>query len=485
MAVEFDFEHDLIPPLSAGFSWMYAFLMLVNLCLNTTLVYAAWRGKMLTNAANILIVNLAIADLGVAILNFPIWLSNAIAQRWVFGSVGCFISGASTSYFVFNTVFTLFITTGERYLSIVRKKKVESAIVVKVLAGGGWVFGMAYSFLPYVPGGSGFIVQPSRTYCTTDWASLLAVNQVLKVIICTMISSTMLIMIGAYWKIISVFRESQTNAMASSAPKSGSSTSNKLPTSSEENKNAKTALSGSNSEAVKALASPDHGGAGTFAAPDSSFSMVQSLLSRGLRSLNSSLSSTTGILKQDKNGDSNSTSGVEAKGKGLGSSAGTTAENSANGTQPVASQSINTRTRRSGSIIATTIVRAAALSRTLSGGAAHLSPAAKAARKNEKILLTRAVAVVGAFLLCWGMYLFIWILTWITQEPVPVLVDCISALLVALIGVMNPFLTFALDKRFTVIARRVLGIPEKAKEATPLTQNGDGKEAGRRSDAKA
>ncbi|KAI9152573.1 hypothetical protein H9P43_009365 [Blastocladiella emersonii ATCC 22665] len=491
---------DDMPVATVAFTWVYAILMTCNVTLNSILVHASRKGKLLTTGANLLIVNLAIADMGLALANLPFWTSNAIAGRWITGQFGCTWMGIVTGYFVFNTVTTLFLTTAERYLSIVRKKKVERDIVIKLIAAC-WVGGGGYAVLPLLPGGSGYVPIGAGAYCSPDWSSRKPTDAVLKVVICVMISSTILAMVGGYWNIIAEFRKSQKSLVkkpAAAAPPStnagaAASTAAKLGA----------APSGPGASLAAAAASgaalgSSLGASGTTvgsiggggASASLGGSMIKSLLARSGMDPDGSINgghnpivptkSSSGSPNSSTTSPSPRTSGI-AFGQRLsflsgrsGSSASPTASASAAADgaavggiprSPSAASHMSASGASTLSRSRTASGRLRLLSRSAGSSMnASLSPAAIAARKQEKMLLKRAVAVVGAFIACWLMYLYVWIITWVSEGPLDPIIGCVSALPVALIGVFNPLITFTLDKRFAVLVRRVLGLPAPVTE---------------------
>ncbi|KNE66860.1 hypothetical protein AMAG_11340 [Allomyces macrogynus ATCC 38327] len=414
----FNFATDTLPPLSLGATWLISCLQFSNLFLNSILLYAAHKGKMFQNSANVLIVNLAIADLGLALTNFPIWFSNAITGKWAFGPIACLWNGFACSFFVYNSVVTLFFTTAERYLSIVMQKRLERKVILQLL-GGVWIGGIGYAALPILAGGQGYILQSSSVYCAPDWSSTWPADGILKVIMCSLISVTMTIMIIGYYKIISVFRQSQRSVKASHQGGGASSTGN---------------------TSASATSAPKAAEAGT-AKPSSA---------TGGAVPGGSLLRTVGA-KDSPNASANAGAGAGGKLEDSGS----TAVPSSQTRSPSASFG-----QSGAALLASAVKRVRATSQKPEKR--HLSAAEIVARKNEKMLLKRAIAVVGVFFLSWVLYLYVWVATWVVPHPVDPLMDCISGFMVSFIGVCNPLFTFMLDKRYGTLVRQILNLPPPA-----------------------
>ncbi|KAJ3366878.1 Opsin-5 [Allomyces arbusculus] len=412
----FNFATDSLPPLSLSVTWLISCLQLSNLFLNSILLYAAHKGKMFQNSANVLIVNLAIADLGLAMTNFPIWFSNAIMGKWAFGPVACLWNGFACSFFVYNSVVTLFFTTAERYLSIVMQKRLERKVILQLL-GGVWIGGIGYAALPILAGGQGYILQSSSVYCAPDWSSTWPADGILKAIMCSLISVTMTIMIIGYYKIISVFRQSQRSVKSSRQGGGASSSGN--------------ASASATSAAATAPKAAEAGAAKAGnAVPGGSL----------LRAIGA---------KDSPNASANAGAG------GKLDESGSTAVPSSCARSPSASFG-----QSGAALLASAVKRVRATSQKLEKQ--HVSPAELVARKNEKMLLKRAIAVVGVFFLSWVFYLYVWVATWVVPHPVDPLIDCISGFMVSFIGVCNPLFTFMLDKRYGTLVRQILKLPPPA-----------------------
>ncbi|KNE70217.1 hypothetical protein AMAG_15186 [Allomyces macrogynus ATCC 38327] len=372
---------------------------------------------MFQNSANVLIVNLAIADLGLAMTNFPIWFSNAITGKWAFGPIACLWNGFACSFFVYNSVVTLFFTTAERYLSIVMQKRLERKVILQLL-GGVWIGGIGYAALPILAGGQGYILQSSSVYCAPDWSSTWPADGILKVIMCSLISVTMTIMIIGYYKIISVFRQSQKSVRSSHQGGGASSMGN--------------ASASATSAAGRGSPRPAEAGAAKAgdAVPGASL----------LRAVGA---------KDSPNASANAGAG------GKLDESGSTAVPSSRTRSPSVSFG-----QSGAALLASAVKRVRATSQKLEKQ--HLSAAEIVARKNEKMLLKRAIAVVGVFFLSWVLYLYVWVATWVVPHPVDPLMDCISGFMVSFIGVCNPLFTFMLDKRYGTLVRQILKLPPPA-----------------------
>ncbi|KAL7746129.1 hypothetical protein RI367_008561 [Sorochytrium milnesiophthora] len=429
---------DALSPMSVGFSYLFSFFMLCNVTLNILLVVVAKRGRLLNSAANVLIINLALADCGLALTCLPIWFSNAVAGRWITGQVGCYWNGFCTAYFVFNSVATLFLITAERYYTVVRMKRLERPVCLRIL-GAAWVVAIGYAMLPLLASSSRYLPQPSGTYCSLNWSSVEPSDAIIKVVICTMISSTVLGMVFAYYRIIVEFRRSQRDVLGAGRRTDHKTKGKVAPPSSDKAvtiaKDGRTQL-------------PLNANNKQPAGPETPVPQATNLDSSG-----GSAKTAVALLQQAVDPTLAPSSSVEASGGIIGSLRRTVFRSTM---LPLM------RAKRSVSDRYASFSQSGTSS--VGGGTTSMLSASQiAARNMEKMLIKRSVAVVGAFITCWCMYLFVWIYTWVySPQPVPPLIDCFAALLVSMIGVVDPGLTFVLDNRFKSVLRDMLGLAKPA-----------------------
>ncbi|XP_066304412.1 neuropeptide FF receptor 1-like [Branchiostoma lanceolatum] len=134
------FKHDLA--VTTVFVCAYAAVCLLCLAGNVTVCCLVAQNRKLHTVTNFFILNLAVADLMIAVFCMPITLVNNIVTVWVFGDVVCkltpFIQGLSVGA----SVFTLVAIATDRYVAIVRapngrireRQAVVIIVVVWVLA---------------------------------------------------------------------------------------------------------------------------------------------------------------------------------------------------------------------------------------------------------------------------------------------------------------------------------------------------------------
>jgi len=108
-----------------GGNLLFVFLCFFGVVGNVLVLSVFLKPKMRT-AANYLIGNLAMADLGLCLSGLPILITNAIAGKWDVGEGGCAFFGMCTVVFCAESLFMLAIIACDRYVIIVRQKKNQS-----------------------------------------------------------------------------------------------------------------------------------------------------------------------------------------------------------------------------------------------------------------------------------------------------------------------------------------------------------------------
>ena len=108
----------------------------VGLIANGLVIAAFWKYRKLRIATkNLFILNLAVCDLVLAILDTVFSISSSLHGRWLFGETGCNIYGFFHYFFISNTVSTLAAISVDRFYYITKPGRVHTAIITKTRAG--------------------------------------------------------------------------------------------------------------------------------------------------------------------------------------------------------------------------------------------------------------------------------------------------------------------------------------------------------------
>eukprot|EP00058_Branchiostoma_floridae_P020359 XP_002605849.1 hypothetical protein BRAFLDRAFT_90832 [Branchiostoma floridae] len=137
--------------------------------------------RSLRSPTTMLLVHLAIADLGICIFGYPfseilaydvlLCLSLVLHQsHWLFGGVGCQWYGFNGMFFGMANIGLLTCVAVDRYLVICRQDLVDKVNynTYGVMAALGWLFAAFWAALPLV-GWAEYSLEPSGTACTINW----------------------------------------------------------------------------------------------------------------------------------------------------------------------------------------------------------------------------------------------------------------------------------------------------------------------------
>ncbi|XP_066277997.1 visual pigment-like receptor peropsin [Branchiostoma lanceolatum] len=119
---------------------------------------------------NILLLNMAIADLGVSIFGYPSSTVSGYAGRWLLGDVGCTMYAFLCFTFSLVSMFTLCAVSVYRYIVICKPQYAymlnhRRTMYVTL---GTWVYALLFSIPPLV-GVSFYTYEPIRIICSLNW----------------------------------------------------------------------------------------------------------------------------------------------------------------------------------------------------------------------------------------------------------------------------------------------------------------------------
>ncbi|XP_067630503.1 allatostatin-A receptor isoform X2 [Eurosta solidaginis] len=139
---------------------------------NTLVILVVFFNQQMYSTTNILIVNLAVADLLFVVFCIPFTATDYITAYWPFGDLWC----RSVQYLVvvtaFASIYTLVLMSVDRYLAVVhpiRSRQLRTESVTKMAIGMLWVIILAISLpVPLIHGLTEVKIYPNITYvfCT-------------------------------------------------------------------------------------------------------------------------------------------------------------------------------------------------------------------------------------------------------------------------------------------------------------------------------
>nr|XP_021152974.1 melanopsin isoform X3 [Columba livia] len=138
---------------------------------NFLVIYVFCRSRSLQTPANVFIVNLAISDFLMSITQSPVFFTNSLHKRWIFGEKGCELYAFCGALFGITSMITLMVIALDRYfvitkpLSSVGVTSKKKALIILV---GVWLYSLAWSLPPFF-GWSAYVPEGLLTSCSWDY----------------------------------------------------------------------------------------------------------------------------------------------------------------------------------------------------------------------------------------------------------------------------------------------------------------------------
>ncbi|XP_055955128.1 rhodopsin, G0-coupled [Patella vulgata] len=160
--------------------------------------------KLRTKPHNVLIVNLAIADLGISFFGYPLTTISGFYGRWMFSQLACSVTGFFSFFLSMGSMNTLMCVSVYRYIMVCDsgKQKYLSLANTKYVIVGIWSHALFWTGLPLL-GWGGYHLEPFGTSCSLDWANRAYSN--ITYLLCTIVVCYLIhvIIIGkCYYKIV-------------------------------------------------------------------------------------------------------------------------------------------------------------------------------------------------------------------------------------------------------------------------------------------
>ncbi|KAI9143958.1 hypothetical protein BKA69DRAFT_1057360 [Paraphysoderma sedebokerense] len=149
------------------------FSSLLVLAFNSTLLYIFKRYSLPASPSNILVINLSICDLLAVAFNIPFFIQialnpyNDISWNWLATNPTlCNINGVANQLLATQSVLTIFLLALERYLMICTFKRMTKKMTINILITT-WAIsiGLSIKVIFYTPA---YVLQPSGIYCMED-----------------------------------------------------------------------------------------------------------------------------------------------------------------------------------------------------------------------------------------------------------------------------------------------------------------------------
>ncbi|XP_026135137.1 visual pigment-like receptor peropsin [Carassius auratus] len=142
----------------------------VSLSSNTVVLLMFVKFRELRTATNAIIINLAVTDIGVAGIGYPMSAASDLHGSWKFGYTGCQIYAALNIFFGMASIGLLTVVAIDRYLTISRPDIGQKLTTVSytLLIGAAWLNAVFWSSMPII-GWAGYAPDPTGATCTINW----------------------------------------------------------------------------------------------------------------------------------------------------------------------------------------------------------------------------------------------------------------------------------------------------------------------------
>ncbi|XP_024597728.1 visual pigment-like receptor peropsin [Neophocaena asiaeorientalis asiaeorientalis] len=126
--------------------------------------------KELRTPTNAIIINLAVTDIGVSSIGYPMSAASDLHGSWKFGYAGCQIYAGLNIFFGMASIGLLTVVAVDRYLTIccpdAGRRMTTNTYISMIL--GAWLNGLFWALMPIV-GWASYAPDPTGATCTINW----------------------------------------------------------------------------------------------------------------------------------------------------------------------------------------------------------------------------------------------------------------------------------------------------------------------------
>ncbi|XP_028347976.1 visual pigment-like receptor peropsin isoform X3 [Physeter macrocephalus] len=126
--------------------------------------------KELRTPTNAIIINLAVTDIGVSSIGYPMSAASDLHGSWKFGHAGCQIYAGLNIFFGMASIGLLTVVAVDRYLTIccpdAGRRMTTNTYISMIL--GAWINGLFWALMPIV-GWASYAPDPTGATCTINW----------------------------------------------------------------------------------------------------------------------------------------------------------------------------------------------------------------------------------------------------------------------------------------------------------------------------
>ncbi|KAJ8319414.1 hypothetical protein KUTeg_004505 [Tegillarca granosa] len=168
-------EIDVLPLSSEEYTFIGTVLLIIIIfgtLENGSVLIVFLKNKQLRSTTNCFIISLAVADFAMCVFAIPVSMSSNLANRWLWGDVGCTYEGFMVYFLGLSQMYVLCAISVDRYIVIAKplyKAKITNRVAcVSILSC--WIGGFFWAIMP-VFGWSSYDKEAQGTSCTIVWQS--------------------------------------------------------------------------------------------------------------------------------------------------------------------------------------------------------------------------------------------------------------------------------------------------------------------------
>ncbi|KAG7240225.1 hypothetical protein INR49_027036 [Caranx melampygus] len=187
---------------------------------NTAVLISAARRLTLLKAPELLTVNLAVTDIGMALSMYPLSIASAFNHAWLGGDISCLYYGLMGMIFSITSIMTLAVMGMVRYLVTGSPPKTGIKFrrrTVSIVISGIWLYAGLWALFPLLGWGS-YGPEPFGLACSIDWTgygeSLNHATFIMTLsVLCTFLPCLVIIFtyFGIAWKLHRAYQSIQSN----------------------------------------------------------------------------------------------------------------------------------------------------------------------------------------------------------------------------------------------------------------------------------
>ncbi|KAM5287593.1 visual pigment-like receptor peropsin isoform 3-T3 [Hipposideros larvatus] len=143
---------------------------IISILSNITVLGIFMKYKELRTPTNAIIINLAVTDIGVSSIGYPMSAASDLYGSWKFGYAGCQIYAGLNIFFGMASIGLLTVVAMDRYLTICRPdigRRMTTNTYISMIVGA-WVNGLVWAVMPIL-GWASYAPDPTGATCTINW----------------------------------------------------------------------------------------------------------------------------------------------------------------------------------------------------------------------------------------------------------------------------------------------------------------------------